>query len=192
MTDPGAPLLGSQQLSAEQAAQLAADAQARAAAESAVITTTAADSAAQMTERGPLLPAETDIENLMALLRQQSDALASLQKQVGVMAKQTEEAQMAAGGPLTVRYAQAVADKLAAHAAAWPDHDFSGAIAAAGSLVDAAQAVVRGDTSVGGRMQAAESTVRRLLARLPHVDVSAVLDDVALAVEEGLKLAAVV
>lgn len=188
-TDPG---VAGGYLSAESAAQLEQAQTQQAAAESAGITQTAAQTAAQITERGPLLPAESDIEALMAALRAQSDQIAALSKQVGVMQAQTEQAQAASGGPLTVRYAQAAVDKLAAHSAQWPAHDLSAAAAAAGDMLAAAQSVVKGNAAAAPVLQSAESAIRRLAGRLPHIDWSAILDDVATAAEEGLKLAAVV
>ena len=160
-----------------------------------------AASASQMTERGPLLPAEERIDELMAQLRAQSEALASVQGQLGVLQRQQEEAQAAAGGPLTVRYAQGAADKLAALVAARPDHadgHFAPAIDAAQALADGAAAVAKGNPKVVDDVKGAADAVLKFISRThaksggQPLDWSAIVDDVELAVEEALKLAAVV
>lgn len=187
MSTPNEPAGG---LTDEQRAYLAAQQSAQAAASSASITTDSAAVADQMTERGPLLPAEVGIDQVMAQLKQYSDLVQSMQGQIAVLQKQQEEASAAAGGPLTIRYAQGAADKITALAAQWPAHDLSVVATAAADVVDAAQAAVKGDGTVGPKLAVAESAIRRVFSKLPHVDSSAILDDVTLAVEEAHKLLA--
>lgn len=189
MTDQ--PPVAGQPMTEAQAAFLAAQAGQQAAAESADIQAAAAATAAQMTDRGPLLPAEEQMDALMAQLKAQSDMIAALSSKVGVVQRQMEEAQAASGGPLAVRYAQAAVDKLTAHAAQWPAHDFSQAQGAAGTLLEAAQSAVKGEPAAPGALHSAATVITRLARKLPHVDWSAVIDDVELAVEEGAKLLAV-
>lgn len=177
-------------LTQEQADYLAAQQAAQASASSASVVNDAATVADQITstERGPLLPAEAGIDDLMAQIKAQSEALAAMQSQIGVLQKQQEEANAASGGPLTVRYAQGAADKIAAATAQWPAHDLSVAAAAAGDVLDAANAAVKGDGSVGPKLQVAQSAITRVFSKLPHIDSSAILDDLGAAVEEALKL----
>lgn len=182
------PVAG-QPLTAEQAEFLRAQQAQQAASESAGISQAQADSAAAMTERGPLLPAEVMMEELMAQLKAQSAQIEAMSAALGSVQKQMEEAQVAAGGPLTVRYAEAARDKLAALDVQWPQHEFTAAHAAADQLVAAAKDAVKGQ-SQGGVFDAASLVIRRLDRRLPHIDFSAIIDDVELAVEEGLKLTA--
>jgi hypothetical protein len=160
----------------------------------------AADQAAtlgQMTERGPELPAEADMERLMAALRLQSEQIEVLQQQVGVMQKQTEEREAVLGGPPVIRYAQGAADKIAATAVAHPDlgkDHFAAPAAAAADLLGAATALSRS----GGSAAAVESAAARLDRWLSkthwrtgrkYIDFSAIADDVEQAVEEAAKLA---
>jgi hypothetical protein len=182
-------------LSPEQQVFLAAQAAQKAAAEAAGVTQAAADTASQMTERGPLLPAEEKIDALMAQLKAQSDLISSLQSQVGTVQLQMEQAQAATGGPLAVRYAQGAAEKIAALAVQWPAHDLAVAADAAGKLVETATAAAKGtvrpgDPSAHAALTAAAGAIRRVLGRLPHVDTSAIIDDVELAAEEGVRLLA--
>ena len=177
-------------LTQEQADYLAAQQAAQASASSAGVVGDAATVADQITstERGPLLPAEANIDALMEQIKAQSDALERMQSQIGVLQKQAEDANVASGGPLTVRYAQGAADKISTLAAQWPAHDFGTAATAAADVLDAAQAAVKGDGSVGPKLQVAQSAIGRVFSKLPHIDSSALLDDVAAAVEEALKL----
>lgn len=176
-------------LTPEQAAYLANQQSEQAAASSAGITADSAAVADQMTERGPLLPAEVGIDALMAQLKQQSDMLAAMQSQIGVLQKQQEDANLQSGGPLPVRYAQGAADKIGAAVAQWPAHaeELRAAADAAGALLEHAGASTKG-TAPGAPMQQAQSVIGRVFSKLPHVDASAILDDVAAAVEEAFKL----
>lgn len=177
-------------LTPEQAEYLRAQQAAQAVQGSAGITSDSATVADQMTERGPLLPAEIGIEQVMEQFRQYSDLVQSMQGQINVLQRQQEEAQAAAGGPLTIRYAQGAADKISAYAAQWPAHDLSVAATAAADVLDAAKAVVKGDSSVVPKLTVAQAAIGRVFGKLPHVDSSAILDDVAQAVDEAHKLLA--
>ena len=158
-----------------------------------------AAAAAAMTERGPALPAESEMDQLMDALRRQSDQIAALQKQVGVMQKQADDAAVAAGGPPVIRYAQAAADKLAATAVAHPDLGpdyFAVPLAQADELIAAATAMHKNGGDSGGLEQAAGRLRRWLEVTHPrqgrkHVEQFAALrDDLETAVDEALKLAA--
>lgn len=192
-----------QPLTPEQAEFLRAQAARQAAAESEEISQVQAHSQGVIAagERGPLLPAESQIDELMAQLRAQSEQLASMGAALSSVQRQMEEAQAASGGPLTVRYAQGAADKLTALADQYPNHPtglahFDPAKAAAQALVDASKLVVKGTGPVADVEKAAagiEKFISRTHKRLggSHIDWSAILDDVELAVEEAAKLAAV-
>lgn len=192
----GAPLTPEQQayLTAQQAAQAATEAAPIAQAQAATAATIGQG------ERGPLLPAEEKIDQLMAQLKAQSDQLASQQAALTVVQRQMEEAQAAQGGPLTIRYAQGAADKLDAIAAAHPNNPlgtahFDAAREAVGQLVDASKGVVKGTGSVDavhGARARLEAFIHRTHARQGggHVDWSAILDDLELAASEAAKLAA--
>lgn len=159
-----------------------------------------AAAAAQMAaaERGPVLPAESAIDQMMALIKAQSEQLEALQSQVGVMQKQAEEAQAVVGGPPVIRYAQAVAEKIAALKAAHPDlgaGHFDVPAAAADELVTAATDLSKN----GGASDAVESAAGKLDRWLTRthwrtgrkfIDFSALADDAERAVDEALKLAA--
>lgn len=211
MTDPGA--YAGQQLTPEQEQILRARAAQQAAAEAAARGPAAeqASVAAQITAggRGPLLPAEQQAEEMMALLRQQAEQIAKLTTQVGVMQKQQEEAQVAAGGPLPVRYAQAVMDGLLSLAVQHPDlgtvrpapdgslrveGHFQPAVAAATQLVDAATAVSRGGPvgpvrDLAGRIERFITRDHRL-ATPKHVEYATVQHHLDAAVAESDRLAA--
>jgi hypothetical protein len=175
---------------AEQAARHAANAASPAADQAAT--------AAQMTERGPALPAEEQMDKLMAALAAQADQIAALTAQVGVMQKQNDEQQEAVGGPPVIRYAKAVLEKVNATAVAHPDlgpDHFAEPKDAAQALVDAATAL----NKTGGATTDVESAATRLdrwftrthwRTGKKFIDFSAVVDDVATAVDEALKLAA--
>lgn len=192
-----------QPLTPEQAEFLRAQAAQQAAAESAEIDQAQAQTQGVIAagQRGPLLPAEEQIDALMAQLKAQSEQIASMGAALSSVQRQMEEAQAATGGPLTVRYAQGAADKLEALGQQYPNHPlglkhFDPAKAAASALVDAAKLVVKGSGSVADVEKAAagiEKFISRTHKRLGgvHVDWSAILDDVELAVEEAAKLAAV-
>jgi hypothetical protein len=182
-------------LTPEQSAFLEATTAQQAAAQAAGVSEAAASTAAQMTDRGPLLPAEETIDQLMAQIKAQSDAIAALTSQVGTVQAQMADAQTATGGPLAVRYAKGAADKITALATQWPAHDLSAAADAATKLVDTATAAAKGsvkpgDSSARATFTAATGVIGRTLRKLPHVDSSAILDDLELAAEEGAKLLA--
>lgn len=182
-------------LTPEQSAFLQAQQAQQAAAEAAGVSQAAADTAAQMTQRGPLLPAESEIDALMAQIKAQSEAIAALTSQVGTVQQQMADAQAATGGPLAVRYAQGAADKLGALATQWPAHDLKAATDAAGTLVETASAAAKGnvkpgDSSARAAILSATGVIGRVLRKHPHIDTSAILDDLELAAEEGAKLLA--
>lgn len=202
MTDP--QFTAGQPLTPEQAAFLTAQAAQQAAAESAEIDQAQAQTQGVIAagQRGPLLPAESQIDELMAQLRAQSEQLAAMGAALGSVQRQMEEAQAATGGPLTVRYAQGAADKLEALGHQYPNHPlglkhFDPAKAAASALVDASKLVVKGTGPVAD-VEKAAADVQKFISRThrrlggSHIDWSAILDDVELAVEEAAKLAAVV
>jgi hypothetical protein len=188
-TDDDAPL------SAE-AAALAADELAAHAAASPSPAADQAATAAAMTERGPALPAETEIEAFMAAVKAQ---MADMQSQLDVYKRQAAEAQAAAGVPMVVRYAEGARDKIAAMVAAHPDAPrghFAAALDASSALADAATALHGGETAAGDALKSAAAGIERFATRThwrtwgKHVDWSAVLGDVEEAVEAGAKIAA--
>jgi hypothetical protein len=197
------PTVAGQPLTDEQRAFLLAQ-QAQQAASSPSPAAAQAGIASQLAagERGPLLPAEAAIEAEMARLRAQSEQMAALLATQGAalssMQKQMEEAQAATGGPLAVRYATGVADKLKALADQWPNHPlgrahFDQAHAAAADLADAAQAVVKGTGPVSA-VHDAVAAIERFVTRIhprqggQPLDWSAIRDDLELAAEEAAKL----
>src|SRR5215469_3884518 len=121
---------------AELAAQLGGQADASPSAAGA-----AAESAAAMTDRGPVLPAEADIDAFMAEMRAKYNDMAA---QLEQMKAQQSAALAAAGGPLVTRYAQGAADKAAALVAQHPDAPlghFGPLQAATADLAKAAEAL---------------------------------------------------
>lgn len=195
MTDPVKPVAG-QPLSAEGAAlleqeQLAANAtQPSPAADQAA--TAAAIAAAQ---RGPVLPAETELDAFMAQVKAD---YARVSAELEALKSQQAAALVAGGGPLAVRYAQGAADKVAALVAAHPDAPpghFAAAVTAAETLAAEAQKLVKSGGSAGV-LQSAGAALEKFAVRThwrtwgKHIDWSAILDDTETAVEEGLKLAA--
>lgn len=187
--DDGAPL------SAE-AAALLADQVGRHAADNPGVAPEQAAAAAAMTERGPALPAEADIEEFMATVKAQ---MADMQAQMAVYKQQVLEAQSAAGVPMVVRYSEAAKDKIVALAAAHPDapqHHFKPAIDAAAALADAATGLHAGTGKTVDDVKAAAAAVEKFATRThwrtwgKHVDWSAILGDVEETVEAGVKLAA--
>jgi len=197
------PTTAGQPLTDEQRAFLLAR-QAKQAADSASPAEDQAAVASQIagSERGPLLPAETEIEKQMAELRAQSDQMAKLLATQGAalssMQRQVEEAQAASGGPLAVRYATGVVDKLRALADQWPNHPlgrqhFDPAHEAAAALASATQAVVKG-TGPASAVHDAVAAVERFISRIhprqggQPLDWSAIRDDLELAAEEAAKL----
>lgn len=154
----------------------------------------------QMTERGPLLPAEQTMDTLMEQLRLQSEAIAAMQAQLSTVQKQQADAQAATGGPMVVRYAEGAADKLRALAVAHPDvpqGHFSGVIGAAESLVTSAKTLAgSGEQAAQSDISAGVNFIERFLTRThwkssgKFIDFGAIADDVATVAEEALKLAA--
>lgn len=188
--------IAGQPLTDEQAAAL----HARIAAQGATQPSPASEQAAtaeQMTERGPMLPAENAMDQVMAQLKAMSDQLASTQSQLSTLQRQQEEAQAASGGPLVVRYAQAVADKAAALDQSRPDHadgHFSPLHEAAAALVEAAKAAAK-DGSNASDVADASAAIERFITRThpraggAQLDFSALRDDAQQAADEAAKLA---
>lgn len=195
---PEQPVAGDE-LTAEQKAFLTAQTAQQAAASPNPSADIAASLGA-MTGRGPELPAESAMDQLMAALKAQSEQIAALQAQVGVMQKQADESQAAAGGPLAVRYADGAVAKLEALRAQHPDvpqGHFEAAITAAKTLAEAARAVVKtGAPDVAKGVETAAADIGKFITRThwrasgKFVDFGAIADDVETAVEEALKLVA--
>lgn len=194
--EPGAPAAP---LTVQQQAQFAAQAAAQAAEAPSPAADQAATAAAMIAaERGPVLPAETQMDALMAALRAQSAQIDALTKQVGVMQQQAEERSAAEGGPLVIRYAKAANDKLAATTAAHPDlgpGHFAAALGHAEALLSAATDLSKTGSGLPA-VQAAAGNLEKWLTKThwrtgqKHIDFSALLDDIETAVEEAVKLAA--
>ena len=155
--------------------------------------------AQQMTERGPALPAEAEYDGLMAMLKAQADQIEALTGRVGTLAKAAEDRNVAEGGPPVIRYAQAVADRLAATAAAHPDlgkAHFAEPLALADELVSGAQDLHRNGGGNGPVWNAADRLERWLTRTHPrtsgkHVEtLAAVADDLESVRDEALKAAA--
>lgn len=159
----------------------------------------AAATAAQMTERGPALPAEAEYDSLMAMLKKQAEQIEALTGRVGTLQKAAEDRAVADGGPPVIRYAQAVADRLTATVAAHPDlgkAHFAEPLAAADELIAGATDLHRSGGGVGGVWNAADRLERWLTRTHPrtsgkHVEtLAAVADDLESVRDEALKAAA--
>lgn len=178
-----------------EAAELLAEQQAAANATQPSPAADQAATAAAMTERGPALPAESEMDAFMARMQAQFDDMA---KTIETLKAQQAEALKANGEPYAVRYANGAADKLAALAAAHPDAPqghFAAVIDAAGRLAEQAAAIVKGSGKLPELEQAADAVVRFATRGHgrgwnKHVDWSAILDDVETAVDEARKIAA--
>lgn len=163
----------------------------------------AADSraaAAQMAsaERGPELPAESEMDQVMAIIKAQSAQMAALMQRVDVLQRQATERDAELGGPPVVRYAQGAADKIEALVAAHPDlgkDHFAAPRAAAKTLVSAATTLAT-DGGPSAPVESAVATLERWFGRThwrtgrKFIDFSAIGDDLATAAEEAIKLAA--
>ena len=155
--------------------------------------------AQQMTDRGPALPAEAEYDGLMAMLKKQAEQIEALTGRVGTLQKAAEDRNVADGGPPVIRYAQAVADRLAATAAAHPDlgkAHFAEPLAAAEELVSGATDLHRNGGGSGPVWTAADRLERWLTRTHPrtsgkHVETfAAVADDLESVRDEALKAAA--
>jgi hypothetical protein len=182
-------------LSAEAAAMAADELAAHAAAAPSPAADQAATAAA-MTERGPTLPMEEQIEQYMETMKAQ---LADMATQISVLKKQQADTVAGQGTPMVVRYAQGAADKIAALAVAHPDapqHHFGPLKAAAGKLAEEAQKLNDGSGSLAA-LKDVTGAVEKFAARThwktwgKHIDFSMILSDVEDAIEAGEKLAAV-
>lgn len=160
----------------------------------------AAGVAAQITERGPALPVESEYDALMAMLKQQAEQIEALSGQVGNLKRAAEDKANETGGPPVVRYAQAVADRLAATAVAHPDlgaDHFAHPLAAADQLVSEAKKLHAGEViDPAGVHNAAARLERWILRTHPrtsakHVEtLSTVADDLEQVRDEADQLAA--
>lgn len=154
-----------------------------------------AATAAAMTERGPELPAESEMDAFMARMQAQFDDMAAT---IADLKSQQASALRSQGEPYATRYATGAADKIAALAVAHPDAPqghFAGVLDAAQRLAGEAAAIVKGTGTLPALEQAAAEVVRFATrghgrAWNKHVDWSAILDDVETAVEEAQKIAA--
>lgn len=187
-------------------AKAAAQAAAQPAADNAgapVVDSTAAGDAgpqlSQMTDRGPLLPAEQAISELFERLKAQSEQIAALQGQVVKAQQFAQAARQLAGPPAIVTYANGIAAKLASHRDANPDlprGHFDDAIAQAQELAKHAATAGDGDTSVLGRLEGLASKVGRFVTRThlrqtnKHLDMSAIVDELESVLDEADKLTA--
>ena len=189
MSENEAPLTTEQEAALKQEAAAHTQAQPNPAGEQAATN-------AQMTDRGPLLPAEEEIEKLMAAFRQQADQISKLQGQLGTMQQQQDAALASQGGPLATRYATAVADKVQATIAAHPDapaDHFAPLVEAASALKEHAGTIVKG-TNVMSDLEAAAGKVTKFIDKThvkawgKSIDWSALADDVEAAVVEAAKL----
>jgi hypothetical protein len=151
-----------------------------------------------MVERGPTLPAEDQIEQMMALFKAQSEQLEALRAQVGVMQKQADEATAASGGPPVIRYAKAAGDYLRALVVAHPDvgaDHFKPALDAAEELNDAATELSKNGGSAD-TVTAAAAKLDKFINRThwrksgKPIDFSLLQDHIDTALEEAEKLAA--
>jgi hypothetical protein len=125
-------------------------------------------------ERGPLLPAEQQMDQMMAQVKAMSDQLAAQAGQIEVMQRAEAQRVAESGGPLVLRYAQSVKDHLLAHAIAHPDlgavtkdgdgyrvaGHFAGVIADADRLVATVKDLVDGKSSTGPVHDAADAVDR--------------------------------
>lgn len=154
-----------------------------------------AATAAAITDRGPALPAESDMDAFMAAARAQ---LADMAAQIELLKSQQAEALRANGEPYVTRYATGAADKIGALVAAHPDAPvghFAGVLAAVTKLAGGASAIAKGTGTLAELEQAAGDVIRfaeRGHARAwnKHIDWSAIVGDVETAVDEARKIAA--
>lgn len=178
-----------------EAAQLLAEQTAAQVAASPTTADVQAETAAAITDRGPTLPAEADIDAFMEDMRAK---FASMSAELESLKAQQAAALVADGGPLVTRYAQGAADKVAALVTSHPDaprDHFAPAVAAAAELADAAGKLAKG-SGPAAAVEAAAGKLTRFLGRThwrewgKHIDFSAIADDAETAVDEALKLAA--
>lgn len=183
-----------QPLTDEQAAALAAEAEAQAAASPSAAADQAATAAAMAgAERGPQLPAETEIDDFMAQMRAQ---FADMTAQINALKAQQLAALAAQGTPHVVRYAEGARDKIAALVAQHPDAPrghFDAVAAAAGQLYDEAGKLAAGNGAISALEKAGAAVVKFAerghgKAWPKHIDWSAIASDVEDAIEAAAKL----
>jgi hypothetical protein len=182
---------------AAKAAQAPAASQAQAPPLDATAAGDAGPQLSQMTDRGPLLPAEQAISELFEQLKAQSEQIAALQGQVVKAQQFAQAARQLAGPPAVVTYANGIAAKLASHRDANPDlprGHFDDAIGHAEELAQHAATLGDGDLSVAGRLEGLASKVGRFVTRThlrrtnKHLDMSAIVDELESVLEEVDKL----
>ena len=157
-------------------------------------------------KRGPLLPAEEQMDQIMAALKAQSDQIEVLTAQLTAQQKQLAQANAASGGPLLTRYADAFADTIAMHAVANPDlgtvrKDSDGKLVIAGHfgrpyelaarLRDTAAAAV--DSGKPDDVRGVVTSLERWLSRThpragKHVDLGTALQYLEYVADEADKL----
>lgn len=155
---------------------------------------------AQLTERGPALPAESEYDQLMDMLKRQAEQIQALSGQVGNLKRAADEKANETGGPPVIRYAQAVADRLAATVVAHPDlgpDHFAHPLAAADKLVSEAKKYHAGEVSDPAGVHNAAARLERWILRThprtsaKHVEtLSTVADDLEQVRDEADKLVA--
>jgi hypothetical protein len=202
---PGAPAGGGPEDqahddAARQAAAAAGEELRRQAEASPGVAPEAAAVASQLTGRGPALPAEAQYDELMAAFKAQAAQIEALAGRVGTLQRAADERAVELGGPPVVRYAQAVADRLAATAVAHPDlgaEHFAHPLAAAGQLVDQAKALHGQEVSDPAAVHNAAERLERWITRThprtsgKHLEtLAAVADDLDQVRDEADKLAA--
>ena len=178
------------QMTAGQAAAVAASQLADQAAASAAASTDAGPSVEQMQadQRQVLLPMEQRINEMMAAFQTSQDQQA---KQIAELQAALAAARQAAGPPAVEQYANGVAALIKAHANANPDlpgEHFSDALGAAEQLKAEATAAVasRDTTQVESLARLIETWARKFRAK--HLDMSALLADLELLGEASARL----
>lgn len=145
-------------------------------------------------ERGPELPAESAMDEFMARMAKE---FAGMRAELTALKAQQSAALAAQGGPLPARYATAVADKVAAIAAAHPD----GPAGHFKPLLDAAARLQAAGNEADGHGNPAElekagAAISKFVSRThakawgKSIDFSALLDDVEAALEHAQAAAA--
>lgn len=160
----------------------------------------AGESLGQMSDvRGPLLPAEALMNQIMEQQRQFAEQLAGMQVQLVKAQQQAQAARALAGPPAIATYAKGIAAKLAGHRDANPDipaGHFDDVIAHATELADHAAAAGDGNLSGLDRLEGLAAKVGRFLqhghqARSgKHLDMSAVLSELNTVLDEADRLQA--
>lgn len=152
---------------------------------------------AQMTDRGPLLPAEEAISQLFEQLKAAQEQMAAMGDRLVRAEQQAQAARQLAGPPAIATYADGIAAKLAGHRDANPDlprGHFDDVIAHATELAQHAKTLADGDASSANRLEGLAEKVGRFVTRThlrktgKQLDMSAVLDELEAVLEEADKL----